>query len=168
MGTCAAGCRRVPPGAPSSSTPRESQAKFRDGTMCIRVLWVFGENSFYQNMWCIRRGGKRTSYPGVAYPEVKILVRDLVRVVGIVAHFDQGESILGKNSFFIESQGVNVSCAMCPQQRYAKGEPSTVQGRNRVGIIEESCGYRTRRVSIGEKFVLSKNQGTRRWGSACG
>ena len=45
------------PGAPSSGTPRESQAKFRDGT--VWGLWkgpvdtapagsVFGENSFYQ------------------------------------------------------------------------------------------------------------------------
>ena len=54
------------PGALNSGTPRESQAKFRDGT-----LWglyksrvgtgpagsVFEENSFYRKTWGIRRGG---------------------------------------------------------------------------------------------------------------
>ena len=32
----------------------------------------------------------------------------------------------------------------CPQQRYATGEPGKVQGRDRMGIVEGSCGYRTR------------------------
>ena len=34
-----------------------------------------------------------------------------------------------------------------------------VQGRDRVGIVEGSCGYRARRVSIRGKFVLSRNPG---------
>ena len=33
---------------------------------------VFGENSFYQNIWCTRHEDKRTSIPRVAYPKVKI------------------------------------------------------------------------------------------------
>ena len=33
------------------------------------------------------------------------------------------------------------------------------QGRDRVAIIEGSCGFRTRRVSIRGKFVLSRNAG---------
>ena len=56
---------RREPGAPSSGTPRESQAKFRDGT--VWVLWkgpvgtgpggsVFGENSFYRETLGRRRG----------------------------------------------------------------------------------------------------------------
>ena len=52
---------------------------------------VFGENSFYRENWGTRRGGryvvKRSSDPRVAYPEVKVQVRDLVRVVVIVAPF---------------------------------------------------------------------------------
>ena len=54
------------PGAPTSGTPRESQAKFRDG-----AVWglkkgpvvtgpagsVFGDNSFYQKNLYTRRGG---------------------------------------------------------------------------------------------------------------
>ena len=59
------GHRRHVPGAPSSDTPRESQAKFRDGTVCGLytgpvgngpVGWVFGENSFYRNTWGTGRG----------------------------------------------------------------------------------------------------------------
>ena len=42
---------------------------------------------------------------------------------------------------------------MCPQQRYATGEPVKVQGRDRVGIVEGSCGHRARGVSIRGKFV---------------
>ena len=52
---------------------------------------VFGENSFYRETWGTRRGSrhvaKRSSDPWVAYPEVKVQVRDLVRIVGIVATF---------------------------------------------------------------------------------
>ena len=48
-----------------------------------------GENSFYRETRGTRRGGrhvaKRSSNPRVAYPEVNAQVRDLVRVVGIVA-----------------------------------------------------------------------------------
>ena len=56
------------------------------------------------------RGGrhvaKRTFDPRVAYPEVNVQVRDLVRVVGIVAPFEpRGFSILGKIRF-IELQGI--------------------------------------------------------------
>ena len=43
---------------------------------------VFGENSFYRETRGTRRGGrhvaKRSSDPRVAYPEVKVQVRDLV------------------------------------------------------------------------------------------
>ena len=46
-----------------------------------------------------------------------------------------------------------------PQQWYATGEPGKVQGRDRVGIVEESCGYRFRGVSIREKFILLSHKG---------
>ena len=65
---------------------------------------VFGENSFYRETRGTRLGDrhvvKRTPDPRVAYPEVKIQVRDLVRVVGIVVPFAQRGSVFGKKSFY--------------------------------------------------------------------
>ena len=52
---------------------------------------------------------------------------------------------------------VQETCAGCPQQRYATGQPGKVQGRDRVGIVDGSYGYRVRGVSIRGKFVLSRN-----------
>ena len=50
---------------------------------------VFEENSFYRQTRGIRLGGRNVakcnSDARVAYPEVKVQVRDLVRVVGTVA-----------------------------------------------------------------------------------
>ena len=95
------------PGAPSSGTPRESQAKFRDG-YCRRVLWVpglagqySGKIRFIEKPGVQDEGGrhvvKRSSDPRVAHPDVKVQVRDLVRVVGIVAPFaPMGASTRGK------------------------------------------------------------------------
>ena len=63
---------------------------------------VFGENSFYRETRGRRRGGcrhvvKRSSDPWVAHPDVKVQVRDLVWVVGIVAPFAaMGASTRGK------------------------------------------------------------------------
>ena len=70
---------------------------------------VFGENSFYRETREHDEGGrhvaKRSSDPRVAYPEVNIQVRDLVRVVGIVAPFAlRGFSIRGKFVLSIGSQ----------------------------------------------------------------
>ena len=80
-------------------------------------------------------------------------------------------SVLGKHLFYRKTRGTRLggspcgtgckwahdTCAGCPQQRYATGEPGKVQGRDRVGIIEVSCGYRARWVSVRGKFVLSRN-----------
>ena len=64
---------------------------------CYRI------NLFYQETWGTRLGNRqvaeRSSDPRVAYPEVKSQVRNLVRVVGIVAPFTPlGVGIRG-NSF---------------------------------------------------------------------
>ena len=69
---------------------------------------VFGENSFYRETWGTSQGGrhvaKRSFDPRVAYPEVKVQVRDLVRIVGIVAPFvpsgvgTQGKFVLSSPS----------------------------------------------------------------------
>ena len=57
---------RPEPGAPSSGTLPESQAKFRDGTVWVLKKGpvgtgpggsVFGENSFYRETRGRRRGG---------------------------------------------------------------------------------------------------------------
>ena len=65
---------------------------------------VFGENSFYQETRSTRLGGrhvaKRSSDHRLAYSEVKIQVRDLVRVVGIVLPFAPRGSVFGENSFY--------------------------------------------------------------------
>ena len=88
------------PGAASSGASRKSLANFRDGTIwglkkitvdTGPVGSVFGEHSFYRETWGSRRGGRhvanRSSDPPRSLPEVKVQVRDLVRVVGIVAPF---------------------------------------------------------------------------------
>ena len=116
---------------------------------------------------------KCSSDPRVAYPEVKVQVRDLVRVVGIVAPFAPSGKIR-----FIEPQGVypQETRAGCPQQRYAIGEPGKVQGRDRVGIVERSRVGIVERSRVkgplgsvfGENLFYRETQGTRLGGSPCG
>ena len=59
---------------------------------------VFGENSFYRETRCRERGGSPYgSDPRVAHPDVKVQIRNLVRVEGIVAPFaPMGASSRGK------------------------------------------------------------------------
>ena len=101
---------------------------------------------------------KRSSDPRVAYPEVKIQVRDLVRIVGIVVPFAQ-RGLFGENSFYRAPGGkwAHETCVGCPQQRHATEKPGKVQGRDHVGILEGSCGYMARGLSIRGKFILSRN-----------
>ena len=81
---------------------------------------------------------KRSSDREVANPLVKNQVRDLVLVVGIATPFAPRGSIFRENSFLSpRGKWTQETCAGCPQQRYATGEPGKVQGRDRVGIIEE-------------------------------
>ena len=47
---------------------------------------------------------KRSSDSRVAYPEVKVHVRDLVRVVDIVAAFAQRGSVFGENLLYRETR----------------------------------------------------------------
>ena len=88
-----------------------------------------------------------------------------MRVVGIVAPFaPRCVSIRGK--FVLSDKWAQETCAGCPEQMYATGEPGKVQGRDHVGIVGRSCGYRTRRVSVRGKVVLSKNPGHKTRGVA--
>ena len=52
-----------------------------------------------------------------------------------------------------------------PQQRYVTDDPGNVQGRDRVGIVEGSCGYRARGIIIRRKFVLLRKLGYKTKGS---
>ena len=122
---------------------------------------VFGENSSYRETRGTRLEGrhvaKRSSDPRVAYTEAK------VPVVGIVASFVPRESVLRENSFYRAPGGkwAQETCA-----GYATREPGKVQGQDRVGIVESSCGYRAPWVSIRGKFVLSRNPGYKTSGVA--
>ena len=99
---------RVPPAA-----VHPGRARHCSGTgpcvYCIRVLWVPGPRGQYSgNLHFIEKPGvqderdrhvaKRSSDPRVAYLEVNVQVRDLVRVVGIVAPFAPRGSVLGEKS----------------------------------------------------------------------
>ena len=103
----------------------------------------------------------RSSDPQVVYPEVKVQVWDLVRVVGIVAPLAPCGVSIRENSFYRAPGGkwAQETCAGCPHQRYATGEPGKVQGWDRVGFVEWSCGNWARGVSIRGKFVLSTRLG---------
>ena len=65
---------------------------------------VFGENSFHREIRSTRLGGrhvaKGSSEPRLAYPEVKVQVRNLVRVVDIVAPLPHVVSVFGELSFY--------------------------------------------------------------------
>ena len=94
--------RRPVPGAPRSGTPLERQAKYRDVTvwkLCRRVLWVPGPLGKYSAIIVLSRNlAYKTRGVAmwlnvvlndrrVAYLEVKVQVRDLVRVVNMNIHF---------------------------------------------------------------------------------
>ena len=86
-----------------------------------------------------------------------------MRVVGIVAPFAPRVCVLGENSFYRATgcKRVQNTCAGCPQQQY-------FQGRGLAGIVEGSCGYRARGVSVQGNFVLSRNLGYKTRGSPSG
>ena len=81
------------PGAPRSGTPRESQAKFRDGIRFIEKPGVQDEGGHY----VAKRSSDPLPPPPVSYTGVKVQVRDLVRIMGIVDPFaPRGVGTLGK------------------------------------------------------------------------
>ena len=93
-----------------------------------------------------------------------------MRVVGIVALFaPRGVSIRGK-FVLLSARGkwAQETSAGCPKQRYATGEPDKVQERDHMWIVDGSCGYQARGVSIRGKFVLSRNPGYKTRVSPCG
>ena len=150
---------------------RQRRASQKSGTGpcgdCRRDKWVpssrrqySGGNLFYRETWGTRIGcrhvAKRSSDPWVAYPEVKVQVQDLVRIVGIIGPLPQEASVFGKNSFYRAPmcKWAQETCVRCPQHQYAMGEPCKDQVRDLVGIVEGSCGYRARGISIQGAFVF--------------
>ena len=71
-------------------------------------------------------------------------------------------------SFYRDPEGkwAQEACAGCRQQRFATGEPDKFQGRDREGIVEDSCGYQVCEVSNRGNIVLSRNLGCRTKGVA--
>ena len=59
------------------------------------------------------------------------------------------------------------TCAWCPQQRYATGEPGKSQGRDRVGIVEGSCGTGPAGSVFGGNAFYRETWGTRLGGGGC-
>ena len=104
---------------------------------------VFGENSYYRVTQGTRRRGRHvakcSSEPWVAYPEVKVQVRDLVRVVGIVVPFAPRVSVLGAIRF-IAPQGVN------GHRRPVPGAHSSGMPRESQAKIRERAVWSCRRV----------------------
>ena len=96
---------RVPQVAVRHGRARQSSGTGPYGN-CRRVLWVPGPRGQYSGKFVLSRNPgyrtvpKRSSDPGVAYPEVKVQVRYKVHVVGIVASFAPRESVFGDNSFY--------------------------------------------------------------------
>ena len=74
----------------------EGSCGYRARGVSIRRKFVLSRNTGYKSRWG-RHVAKRSSDPRVAYPEINIQVRDLVRVVGVVAPFaPRGLSVRGK------------------------------------------------------------------------
>ena len=85
--------------------------------------------------------------PRVAFPYVKVQVRELVRVVGIVAPF---APLPGANLFY-RAQGVNWhrrSVSGAPSSGTPRKSQEKFKGQDRVGIVEGSTGYRARGVKV--------------------
>ena len=96
---------RLPPAAVHPGRARKCSGTGSCG-YCRRILWVSGPRGQYsEKIRFIEKPGvqdvaKHSSDPRVAYPEVNVRVRDLVRVVGIVAPLPRGGSVFGENSFY--------------------------------------------------------------------
>ena len=78
---------------------------------------------------------KRRSDPRIAYPEIKVQVRDLVRVVGIVGPFAQwgvsiqGKFVLSSPKGFIHRRPVpGAPSSGTPRESQAKFRDGTVWG----------------------------------------
>ena len=126
---------------------------------------VFGENSFYLET---RVGDEGVAMwlnvvltPPVAYPEVKVQVRDLVRAVGIVSPFAT-RGVGTRKKIVLSSprrqMGIGDLCRL-PQAAVCHERARQSSGTGPCGDFRRSCGYRARVVRIRANFVLSRNLG---------
>ena len=90
---------------------------------------VFGESMFYRETW----GTRRSSDPRVTYPEVKVQVRNLVRVVGFVTPVAPRWSVFGESSFYRAPGGnwAQETCVGAP----SSGTPRESQAKFRDGTV---------------------------------
>ena len=99
----------------------------------IRGKFVLSRNPEYKT-----KGGhhvaKRSSDPRVAYPEVKVQVRDLVRAVGIVASFCSHGAQYSGVIRLIEPQGVYGRRRPVPGAQ-SSGTPRESQAKFRDGTV---------------------------------
>ena len=162
---------RVPPAAARHGRARQSAGTGPSGD-CRKLLWIPGPRGqysgkirFIEKPWVQVEGdrhvAKRSSDTRVAYPEVKVQVRGLMRVVGIVAPFAPRMVGTRRNFFYrvLGGKWEQEISAGCPQQQYITGVPGKVQGRNRKGIVERSCGYRARGSVVGESSFYRETWG---------
>ena len=102
---------------------------------------------------------KRSSDPRVAYPEVKVQVRDPVRAVGIVPVFAT-RGVGTRETFVLSSpsgqMGIEDLCRV-PHSAVCNERARQSSGTGPCGDCRRSCGYRARGVRIRAKFVLSRN-----------
>ena len=93
----------------------------------------------------------------------KVQGRDRVEIVEefwvLLSPLPSGGGDSGKICFIMPKGGkwTQETWVGCPQQQHATEEPGKVQGQDRVWIVEGSCVYLARGVSIRGKFVLSRN-----------
>ena len=78
---------------------------------------------------------KRSSDPRVAYPEVTVQVRDLVRFVGIIAPLPHGESVFGESSIYRDPgcKWAQETCAGCPLAEVRHGRARQSSGTGPFG-----------------------------------
>ena len=95
-------------GAPRSALPGHDHGGIVERSCGYRGQYS-GKIHFIEKPGGTRLGGrhvaKRSSDPRVAYPEVKIQVRDLVRVVGISVPVALRRSVFEENSFYRAQRG---------------------------------------------------------------
>ena len=78
----------------------ERSCGYRTRGVSVREKYVLSRKPGYKTRG-IRFVAKRSSDPRVVYPEVKVQLRDLVRVLCIVPHFaPQAGAVFGENSFY--------------------------------------------------------------------
>ena len=127
----------------------------------------FGENSFYRAPG--EKWAQETCTHIAPFEKIMTCLSSYTHLITPATKYIMFSGIpFGENSFYRApgEKWAQETCAGYPQQRYISGEPGNVQGRDRVGIVEGSCGYRACGVSIRGKFVLSRNPGYKTRGVA--